>query len=109
MRYLRSAPLVLVLPLTLAGCSYANGSANLNWSPVSKDIDGAPLKDLAGYKIYYGTSPHDLQKVVVLNDPSQTSYRVEHLVPGTWYFSIVAYTKAGAEGSASNMASKTIK
>jgi Fibronectin type III domain len=98
-----------ILLVAIFGCSFANGSASLSWSAVNQDADGVPLKDLAGYKIYYGTSPRDLQKVVVVADPHQTSYRVGQLTPGTWYFSVVAYTKAGAEGSASNVTSKTIR
>jgi hypothetical protein len=100
---------LLVVSTAILGCSFANGSANLNWSTVNTDAQGAPLKDVAGYKIYYGTSPRDLRKVVVVADPTRTSYRVGHLTTGTWYFSVVAYTKAGAEGSASNVTSKTIQ
>jgi Fibronectin type III domain len=100
---------LLVVSAAIQGCSFANGSATLNWSAVNTDAQGAPLKDIAGYKIYYGTAPRDLRKVVVVADPNRTNYRVGHLTPGTWYFSVVAYTKAGAEGSASNVSSKTIQ
>ena len=100
---------LLAVSAVILGCSSANGSATLNWSAVNTDADGAPLKDVAGYKIYYGTAPRDLRQVVVVSDPAQTNYRVGHLARGTWYFSVVAYTKGGAEGSASNVSSKTIQ
>jgi hypothetical protein len=103
----RFAPLALVI--ASLGCSFANGSATLHWSTVNTDADGAPLKDVAGYKIYYGNAAQDLSQVVVVADPSQTSYRVGHLASGTWYFKVVAYTKEGAEGVASNVTSKTIR
>jgi hypothetical protein len=100
---------LLVVSAAILGCSFANGSATLHWSAVSTDADGAPLKEIAGYKIYYGQAPRDLRKVVIISDPNQTSYRVGHLARGTWYFSVVAYTRAGAEGSGSNVTSKTIQ
>jgi hypothetical protein len=105
----RARFVLLVVSAAVLGCSFANGSATLNWSAVNTDAGGAPLKDIAGYKIYYGTAPRDLRKVVVIADPNQTTYRVGHLARGTWYFSVVAYTKAGAEGSGSNVTSKTIQ
>lgn len=87
----------------------AAGNATLNWSTVSTDANGAPLKDVAGYKIYYGTAPGALRQVIVVADPQRTSYRVGNLGPGTWYFSVIAYTKEGAEGVVSPVRSKTIK
>ena len=33
-----------------------SGSATLDWTPVTQNTDGTVLTDLAGYKVYYGTS-----------------------------------------------------
>ena len=38
-----------------------------------------------------------------------TSYLVDDLSQGTWYFTVVAYTSAGLESTTSSMASKTIQ
>jgi hypothetical protein len=105
----RTRLILLGVLVVFGGCNFATGSANLSWSAVSQDKDGVPLKDLAGYKIYYGTSPQSLQQVFLVSDPHQTSCQIGHLARGTWYFSVVAYTKSGAEGSASNVTSKTIR
>jgi hypothetical protein len=92
-----------------AGDGGARGTATLKWSPVTRRTDGAQLTDLAGYRIYYGTSPGALNRIVVLADPNATSYVVRHLSRGTWYFTVAAYTKGGAEGVRSGVGSKTIR
>jgi hypothetical protein len=91
------------------GADPSPGSAALTWTRVKKDTNGKTLKDLAGYKIHYGTSPTGLYTVVVLKDPHQTRYVVRGLTPGEWYFAVSAYTASGAEGAESNVAAKTIK
>ena len=85
------------------------GSATLNWTPVTHDTNGAVLTDLAGYEIYYGTSASVMDTNVKLPDPTQTTYLVTNLAPGTWYFAVAAYTSSGIQGVLSNVASKTIE
>jgi hypothetical protein len=107
------AVLACVLACTVTACKQADsagrGSATLNWTPVTMRSDGAPLTDLAGYRIYYGTAPGTLNKTVVLADPKATTYVVTHLAPGTWYFAVAAYTQNGTESSRSNVGSQTIR
>lgn len=86
----------------------STGSAVLNWDPVTMDTSGNALEDLAGYKIHYGTSVDAMDTLEVLNDPSQTTYIVYGLSPGTWYFAASAYTTDGTESALSDVASKTI-
>ena len=86
----------------------SNGSANLTWTPVTQNSDGSVLTNLAGYKIHYGTSVEAMDTVEVLSDPSQTTYIVYGLSPGTWYFAASAYTSDGTESALSDVASKTI-
>lgn len=87
----------------------ASGSATLNWTPPTQNTDGTSLTDLAGYRIRYGTSSSNLDKSVELANPGLTSYVIENLTPGTWYFSIRVYTKSGTESSPTNVASKTVQ
>jgi hypothetical protein len=107
MSAMRVALICLALGATMLACS--SGTANLTWTAVDRDIHGAPLKDVVGYKVYYGRSPRDLRYVVVLSDPRQTTYQVGRLSRGTWYFSVAAYTRDGMQGTVSNVSSKTIK
>ena len=49
-----------------------------------------------------------LNQTIEISNPSVTTYVVEQLAAGTWYFAVRAYTSAGNESSLSNVASKTI-
>ena len=69
----------------------ASGNATLSWEPPTQRTDGSPLTDLAGYRIAYGTAPDNLGEMVTLNNPGMTSYVVENLARGTWYFAMTAF------------------
>jgi hypothetical protein len=86
------------------------GKATLTWEPPRRNTDGSALRDLAGYYIYYGTSPARLdRRTFKISDPFVTTYVVDGLGPGTYYFSIVAFTANGIRSSASSIESKTIR
>jgi hypothetical protein len=85
-----------------------NGSATLNWTPVTKNRDGTLLTDLAGYRLHYGTSASSLSAVVELANPNLTTYLVSNLPSGTWYFGVTAYASNGTESPMSNIVQKTI-
>jgi hypothetical protein len=85
----------------------ALGSATLSWVPPTENDDGTPLLDLAGYKVYWGQTK-DFAYSKTLGNPSVTSYIIEQLTPGTWYFATTAFNADGVESSHSNVASKTI-
>ena len=86
----------------------ALGSATLRWVAPTQTVDGAPLTNLAGYRIYWGTSPTNLSQLASINDAAATSYQVNGLTTGTWYFTVRAFDSANVEGASSNVASKTI-
>jgi hypothetical protein len=94
--------------VTASGVPLAPGTANLNWTPVTQNADGTVATELAGYQVYYGTSPGAMNSLIVAADPNQTSYVVTNLGSGTWYFAVAAYTTDGTIGLLSNIASKTI-
>ena len=70
--------------------------------------NGSALTNLAGYYVYYGTSPGSLSNVVNISNPSTLSYVVSSLSAGTWYFAVAAYTNTGLASPMSNVGSKTI-
>jgi large repetitive protein len=86
----------------------SNGSATLTWTPVTQNTNGSVLTDLAGYKVHYGTSANAMSTVVVLSNPSLTTYLVTNLSPGTWYFGVSAYASDGTQSAMSNVGAKTI-
>jgi hypothetical protein len=65
--------------------------------------------NLAGYFIYYGRSPNNLNVTIKILDPYVTTYTVDKLGPDTYYFCIVAFTATGIRSSASQTVSKTIR
>ena len=87
--------------------SGATGSASLSWTAPTTNNDGSQLTDLTGYHIYYGASA-DLLTTQVDVDSSTTSYVVNSLVAGTWYFAVTAVNSVGLESDLSNTGSKTI-
>jgi hypothetical protein len=86
----------------------STGVASLQWErPLSK-VDGSPIDDLAGYRILYGRSADDLDRSVLISDPSQTSYEIDSLARGIWYFAVVAVNAGGLEGPPTVVGSKSI-
>jgi hypothetical protein len=84
-------------------------AATLSWTPPTANTDGSSLTNLAGYRIVYGTSSSVLSNTINVSNPGVTSYVVENLSPGTYYFALKAYTSDGRESALSNVVSKTIK
>jgi hypothetical protein len=84
------------------------GSATLRWTPPTLNTDGSALSDLAGFRIVYGTSATALTQTVDVPNPGATSYVVDGLASGTWYFTARAYNAAGAESANANVASKVV-
>ena len=77
------------------------GSATLKWKPNTES-------DLAGYRIYYGTSSRSYGPFVSV-DKNATQYTVENLQEGnTYYFALTAVDSSGNESGYSEEVSKTI-
>jgi len=93
---------------TISVNQVSNGSADLSWTPVTRNTNGTVLGNLAGYRVRYGTSANAMNNVVTLSNPSLTNYLVTNLSSGTWYFAITAYTRNGMESRPSNVGHKTI-
>ena len=95
-------------PFAITVESIGGGSATLSWTAPTENEDGSPLTDLAGYKIYWGTTPGTYPNLVTINNPGITIYVIENLGPGTYEFVSTAFNAAGVESAYSNTATKTI-
>ncbi|MGE0115144.1 MAG: putative Ig domain-containing protein [Steroidobacteraceae bacterium] len=93
--------------LTVATATATTGSATISWMPPTTNTDGSTLTNLAGYKIYYGTSSSNLTSTVAVSS-GLSAYVISNLPAGTWYFAIASINSSGAESSLSGIASKTI-
>ena len=93
----------------IAVTQIATGSATLSWTPPTRNTDGSTLTNLAGYRIYYGTSSSTLNRTVQIANAGVATYVVGNLSPATWYFAVRSYNTAGAESTSSTVVSKTIQ
>lgn len=87
----------------------SSGSATLSWIAPTQNTDGTSLTNLAGYRIHYGTSASVLSQTVQVANAGLTTYVLDDLSPGTYYFAVKAYTTGGAESEASNVVSKSVQ
>jgi hypothetical protein len=85
-----------------------SGSATLSWQAPAANVDGTALTDLAGYYIDYGTDPQNPSDRITIATVGIQTYVIDNLVPGTYYFTVSAYTTTGVEGTPSDMVSKTV-
>jgi len=81
----------------------SSGSATVDWLPPTQNSDGSTLTNLAGYTVYYGTSPDQLTRSIKVTNPGLTAYTVSNLTPGKWYFAISSYSSSGAESALSGV------
>jgi hypothetical protein len=108
-KYLSISMAVFLLIFLIHGEKSAMaGSATLTWSAPTTNVDGTPLTDLAGYKVYFGTTSgvYSSSLSVGLNVGTPPSYIVNNLGAGTYYFAVTAYDAAGVESAFSTEASK---
>lgn len=114
---LPSAPRSVVSPVTFdvsinsasqSGINFSTtaaptGSAFLTWTAPIKNSNGTANPDIAGYNVYYGTSPGNY--MTALDAGNVTYFRVTGLAPGTYYFVVTAYSSTDLESAHSNEAS----
>lgn len=84
------------------------GSVALSWQAPTQNTDGTALTDLAGYKIYYGTTRGNYTEQVEIANPGLTTFVVDNLSPNTWYFVATSLNDDGIESDFSGVASATV-
>jgi hypothetical protein len=95
--------------ITVSGSAPSTASAVIDWIPPTKNTNGSPLTDLAGVRIYYGTSAANLSHMVQISSSTQTSYTIGNLTAGTWYFGGASYTTTGAQSAMSQVVSMSVQ
>jgi hypothetical protein len=102
------APFSIDVKAAVASSPPTTGAATLSWSAPAYNTDGSPVTGLAGYHIYYGIDQSAPSHTIDVNGATATSYVVQGLTPGTYYFTVVAYNASGVDSPESNVAVKTI-
>ena len=99
------ATLAIIAMVFSVAWAASTPSVTVQWTMPTVNIDGAPLTDLAGAKIYYGTASSNYTHVVDVG--MVESYTVTGLVEGvTYYFNGTAYNTAGLESDFCNEVAK---
>lgn len=87
----------------------ASGSALLTWTPPTKYTDGSTMTDLAGYKVYWGTTQGVYSNSAEITSGGVSSYTVKGLPAGRWYFMVTSVAATGVESPPSPVLSKIIQ
>jgi hypothetical protein len=83
-------------------------AATLEWTAPTTQTNGVQLADLAGYRIHYGKSAQTLDQMIEIRNASISTYVVEGLAPGTYYFAVTAFNSRNLESERSNAGKKVI-
>jgi hypothetical protein len=115
---------VVVGPLTQRttfslSCTGAGGSAvamlsvgvagvvTLTWQPPRENVDGSPLTNLAGYRIYYGERSRSYQHHQTVSNPAAVRHDLT-LTSGSYYVAMTALDREGNESAYSNEVVRTL-
>ena len=83
-------------------------AATLEWTAPTTKTNGSSLTDLAGYRIHYGKSVMSLDSVIEIRNPGISSFVIDDLAPGTYYFAVTAFDTRNHESERSNAGRKQI-
>lgn len=114
-------PLIIAAFAVLNGCGFGGGkdpaeggmgpgTATLVWTAPTTNADGSPIYDLAGYKVYYGTSSGVCRTVapITVRGAGRTVYSLIGLAAGDYYFTVTAYDTSLNESICSIEVMKTV-
>jgi hypothetical protein len=73
----------------------------LTWTSPTLNTNGTTVTDLAGYRIYYGSTSTQLNQVVTVEGAAVTEYAFSELAAGTWYFAVTAVNSDDVESGLS--------
>jgi hypothetical protein len=86
-----------------------NSTVTVRWVAPTTNVDGTPITDLQGFRVFYGTTSGQYSQSVYIASPTITSAVIEGLTPATWYFAVKAISGSGVESAYSSEASKTLR
>jgi fibronectin type 3 domain-containing protein len=89
------------------GGAATSEQVTLAWDAPSVSDDEMSLQDLAGYRVYDGSSPGDYSMVTDVG--TVTQFTTESLAAGTYYFAVTAYDTSGNESTLSSEVAATVR
>jgi hypothetical protein len=94
--------------ITVAASGSQANAVTLSWDAPTANSDGSALVDLKGYKVHYGPASRSYSQTIQVTNPGLTTYVVDNLPTGTYYFAVTAYNSAGHESSLSGEVSTQV-
>jgi hypothetical protein len=94
-------PAFSITVATNATASTAPSAVTLSWDPPTENADGTPLVDLKGYTVHYGDASKSYSDSIQVSNPGLTTYVVQNLAAGKYYFAVTAYNSKGEESALS--------
>ena len=86
----------------------AIGTITLFWLPPTEYENGAPLTDLAGYRIYWRNVNWSQSQLIDVDNPGLTAIVIGNLPAGIYEFTMTAFNVAGLESVASNSITRIV-
>jgi len=95
-------------PIPEAGAKV--GTASLSWkAPVARtDGSSLPVREISGYRIYYGTKSRKYDYRIAIKGAYKDSYSVSDLPVDTYYFAMTTVDVDGRESGYSGEAVKVV-
>jgi hypothetical protein len=83
---------------------------SLSWIAPGERDDNSPLSlsEIAGYKIYYGTTQGEYSNSIDVNDAAAEGYTITDLPSGVYYIVVTTIDTDGLESGFSETVSKSI-
>jgi hypothetical protein len=94
--------------ITVAAATSKSNSVTLSWQAPTENSDGSALMDLKGYKVHYGSAPQSYSDIIQVANSGLTTYVIQNLPTGTYYFAVTAYNSSGKESSLSGEVSTQV-
>jgi Fibronectin type III domain len=91
-----------------SGSGVGTNAVSLSWLPPTENTNGSALTDLTGYTIYYGTQSQNYTNQIQVANPGLTTYVVDNLSPGTYYFAVTATAADGSQSAYSPEVTATV-
>ncbi len=103
--------LLIIILIPIIGCSSFHGvkedKQHDKLTTLTWDAPATNVNKIDGYKVYYGTSSRIYTQSIDVGNV--TTYTIENLPSGTWYFAVTAYDISGNESIYSVEVSKKIE
>lgn len=113
-----SVLITLLMTLLISACSTDDSATttensamvSLSWIAPSARDDNTPisLSEIAGYNVYYGSTPGQYTNNVNISDSTAEGYTFNALPLGTYFFAVTTYDTDGRESQYSAEVTKVL-